>query len=129
MTNILDNDTLIACYRQGMTDKAIAQHVGCPTKTVTSRRQSLGLPSLYRKHTKQRVTPERLDLQYANGLERYYDEKAELKHKEHEARALMIREVKMRLGTKYVASRDLKKLFDSPRNDPPIVNSIDKRES
>lgn len=111
MNSDLDNKVLVECYRQGMTDRAIALHVGCPVRTVTSRRRALGLPSLYRKHLNKRVTPERLDLQYANELERYYDKKAELKDAEYKARALMIHNAKMRLGRKYNATFELTRMF------------------
>lgn len=111
MNSSLDNKVLIECYKKGMTDREIALHVGCPARTVSSRRQSLNLPSLYRKHKRIRVTPERLDLQYANELEKYYDKKAELKDAEYKTRTSMIREEKMRLGNRYNATRDLARIF------------------
>lgn len=111
MNSVLDNKVMVECYRKGMTDKAIALQVGCPVRTVTSRRRALGLSSLYRKRTKERVTPERLDLQYANGLEEYYDKKAELNDAEYKARALMIHEAKLRLGCKYKATKELTRMF------------------
>lgn len=111
MNSSLDNKFLVECYRKGLTDKAIALQVGCPVRTVSSRRRALGLPSLYREHKRGRVTPERLDLQYANELERYYDKKAELKDAEYKARALMIHNAKMRLGRDYNATLELTRMF------------------